>query len=96
MPIFRLSETLQRSYTRSMLKLVSIVIRVTDLPASTSTSTPRIRPPRCSGSSLWVREVHWDGRPADADYVIMEDSEGNRFCIVDRPDWSGWDRASGE
>lgn len=33
--------------------------------------------------SLGAAEVHWDKRPADADYVIMEDPEGNRFCVVD-------------
>lgn len=27
-------------------------------------------------------EVHWDKLPADADYVIMADPEGNRFCVV--------------
>lgn len=32
---------------------------------------------------LGAGEVHWDGRPADADYVILEDPEGNRFCVVD-------------
>lgn len=32
---------------------------------------------------LGAREVHWDRRPADADYVILEDPEGNRFCVVD-------------
>ena len=32
---------------------------------------------------LGAREVHWDKRPADADYVILEDPEGNRFCVVD-------------
>ncbi len=32
---------------------------------------------------LGAKEVHWDKRPADADYVIMEDPEGNRFCVVD-------------
>lgn len=31
---------------------------------------------------LGAREVHWDRRPADADYVILEDPEGNRFCVV--------------
>lgn len=41
-------------------------------------------------TGLGAREVHWDGRPADADYIILEDPEGNRFCIVDRPDWAGW------
>jgi len=28
-------------------------------------------------------EVCWDKRPADADYVILADPEGNRFCVVD-------------
>lgn len=32
---------------------------------------------------LGAREVEWGGRPADADYVILEDPEGNRFCVVD-------------
>jgi hypothetical protein len=32
---------------------------------------------------LGAKEVHWDKRPPDADYVIMEDPEGNRFCVVD-------------
>jgi len=27
--------------------------------------------------------VHWDKRPPDADYVILADPEGNRFCVVD-------------
>ncbi len=33
--------------------------------------------------SLGAQRVHWPKRPADADYVIMEDPEGTRFCIVD-------------
>ena len=32
---------------------------------------------------LGATEVHWDKRPADADYVIMADPEGNRFCVID-------------
>ena len=32
---------------------------------------------------LGATEVQWDQRPADADYVIMADPEGNRFCVVD-------------
>jgi hypothetical protein len=35
-------------------------------------------------SGLGARMVHWAGRPEDADYVIMEDPEGNRFCVVDK------------
>ena len=27
--------------------------------------------------------VHWPERPQDADYVILADPEGNRFCVVD-------------
>lgn len=41
--------------------------------------------------ALGASEVHWDGRPDDADYVIMQDPEGNRFCVIDAADWSGWD-----
>ena len=32
---------------------------------------------------LGAAEVHWDKRPPDADYVILADPEGNRFCVVD-------------
>ena len=33
--------------------------------------------------ALGATEVQWDKRPADADYVILADPEGNRFCVVD-------------
>ena len=33
--------------------------------------------------ALGASRVEWKGRPADADYVILEDPEGNRFCVVD-------------
>ena len=33
--------------------------------------------------ALGASEIHWDKRPADADYVILADPEGNRFCVVD-------------
>ena len=32
---------------------------------------------------LGATEVHWAGRPDDADYVILADPEGNRFCVID-------------
>ncbi|MFJ6653688.1 VOC family protein [Microbacterium sp. NPDC091313] len=32
---------------------------------------------------LGAREVDWDGYPDDADWVVLEDTEGNRFCVVD-------------
>jgi len=41
-------------------------------------------------TGIGAREVHWDKRPLDADYIIMEDPEGNRFCVIDSVDWSGW------
>jgi catechol 2,3-dioxygenase-like lactoylglutathione lyase family enzyme len=33
--------------------------------------------------TLGATKVHWDKRPPDADYVILADPEGNRFCVVD-------------
>lgn len=33
---------------------------------------------------LGATEVPWDRRPPDADYVILADPEGNRFCVVDK------------
>lgn len=32
---------------------------------------------------LGARHIDWDRYPPDADYVILEDTEGNRFCVVD-------------
>jgi len=32
---------------------------------------------------LGATEVRWEGRPPDADYVILADPEGNRFCVID-------------
>ena len=39
---------------------------------------------------LGATEIPWPDRPDDADYIVVEDPEGNRFCIVDAADWSGW------
>ena len=33
--------------------------------------------------ALGATEVYWSKRPPDADYVILADPEGNRFCVVD-------------
>jgi catechol 2,3-dioxygenase-like lactoylglutathione lyase family enzyme len=33
--------------------------------------------------ALGASEVNWGKRPPDADYVILADPEGNRFCVVD-------------
>jgi predicted enzyme related to lactoylglutathione lyase len=39
--------------------------------------------------ALGATEVHWDKRPTDADYVILADPEGNRFCVVDTSEHRG-------
>ena len=36
--------------------------------------------------ALGATEVHWSKRPPDADYVILADPEGNRFCVIDAQD----------
>ncbi|HZC08385.1 MAG TPA: VOC family protein [Ktedonobacterales bacterium] len=33
--------------------------------------------------ALGATEIQWDKRPPDADYVILADPEGNRFCVID-------------
>jgi len=33
--------------------------------------------------SLGARRVEWDSYPRDPDFIVLEDPEGNRFCIVD-------------
>jgi catechol 2,3-dioxygenase-like lactoylglutathione lyase family enzyme len=32
---------------------------------------------------LGGRRVDWDQWPEDPDFLVVEDSEGNRFCLVD-------------
>ena len=34
--------------------------------------------------ALGATEVHWDRQPPDADFVILADPEGNRFCVIDK------------
>ncbi|MBN9171506.1 MAG: VOC family protein [Microbacterium sp.] len=31
---------------------------------------------------LGAHEVDWQNYPDDADWVVLEDTEGNRFCVV--------------
>lgn len=33
--------------------------------------------------SLGAERVDWDGYPANPDFVVLADPDGNRFCIVD-------------
>lgn len=33
--------------------------------------------------SLGARRPEWDRYPKNPDFIVLEDTEGNRFCIVD-------------
>ena len=33
--------------------------------------------------SLGARRVDWDSYPGDPDFIVLADTEGNRFCIID-------------
>jgi catechol 2,3-dioxygenase-like lactoylglutathione lyase family enzyme len=33
--------------------------------------------------SLGAKRVDWDSYPEDSDFIVLEDPDGNRFCIVD-------------
>ena len=47
--------------------------------------------------SLGAQRVDWDRFPFDPDFIVLADTEGNRFCIVDlghRPA-DGQDQAAG-
>jgi predicted enzyme related to lactoylglutathione lyase len=41
--------------------------------------------------TLGATEVEWSRKPADADFVIMADPEGNRFCVIDSAGWEGFE-----
>ncbi|WP_009476274.1 MULTISPECIES: VOC family protein [Rhodococcus] len=32
---------------------------------------------------LGARRVPWDRYPEESDFVVLEDTEGNRFCVID-------------
>ena len=34
--------------------------------------------------TLGATRVNWDRMPDDADFVILADPEGNRFCVIDK------------
>jgi hypothetical protein len=33
--------------------------------------------------SLGAARVDWDLYPDDADFIVLADTEGNRFCVID-------------
>jgi predicted enzyme related to lactoylglutathione lyase len=33
--------------------------------------------------ALGAVDVDWDSYPDDADFVVLADTEGNRFCVID-------------
>ena len=34
--------------------------------------------------ALGATDVDWDLYPDDADFVVLADTEGNRFCVIDK------------
>ena len=34
--------------------------------------------------SLGAQRVDWDSYPDDPDFVVLEDPDGNRFCVIDK------------
>ncbi|HEY4268316.1 MAG TPA: VOC family protein [Galbitalea sp.] len=34
---------------------------------------------------IGATDVHWDLYPDDADFFVLADTEGNRFCVIDGP-----------
>lgn len=34
--------------------------------------------------ALGARRVDWDRYPPDADFVVLADPDGNRFCVIDK------------
>jgi catechol 2,3-dioxygenase-like lactoylglutathione lyase family enzyme len=47
-----------------------------DSPAEQVTEADRL-------VDLGAERVDWDSYPADPDFIVLADTEGNRFCIVD-------------
>lgn len=33
---------------------------------------------------LGANRIYWEKQPKDSDFIIMEDPEGNRFCIIQK------------
>jgi hypothetical protein len=33
---------------------------------------------------LGAQRVDWDSYPPDADFTVLADTEGNRFCVIDK------------
>jgi glyoxalase superfamily protein len=65
-----LSETPVQEHPRVHLDLY------TDGPAAQAAEVERL-------VRLGAARVDWDLYPADPDFVVLADTEGNRFCVVD-------------
>lgn len=41
--------------------------------------------------ALGAREVDWDSYGPDPDFIVLEDPDGNRFCVIEKAnDWRGF------
>jgi predicted enzyme related to lactoylglutathione lyase len=44
--------------------------------------------------SLGAQEVTWDSYPEDADFVVLQDPDGNKFCVIQKEStWKGFQDA---
>ena len=40
---------------------------------------------------LGAKEVNWNSYPADADFVVLQDPDGNLFCVIQKgATWKGF------
>ena len=40
---------------------------------------------------LGAQEVNWDSYPEDADFVVLQDPDGNKFCVIQKEStWKGF------
>ena len=65
------SETPVQKYPRMHLDLY------TDSAAEQAAEVDRL-------VSLGAELVDWDRYPEDPDFIVLADTEGNRFCVIDR------------
>ena len=41
--------------------------------------------------AIGAKEVTWDLYPIDADFVVLEDPDGNKFCVIQKESaWKGF------
>lgn len=78
-----------------MLTIGTLVLGVNDVARATDFWHAALGyVPREPGDDRWVtlvpasgpgaRRVDWDLYPEDPDFLVLEDPDGNRFCVIDK------------